>query len=450
MPTPRRSPCAFAFALATFVAPGLALAAPTEELPLSNEAAMAGGTVLAGGRSAGSFWYNPAVLGRIHLTETEASAEVLGLRRLRAPGGVALELPGGDAASADLESDQFVAVPTTFAGAQALTPKLTLGFGLFQPVATELSVRAELRDEDSEHGDTRSTLRHRQTTERYYAGLGLGAEISPNFQLGASVFFAFDQTQRDQRLHLVRSGSAAGALSSVINEDAAVASYGLMSSVGLRGRLGRMVHGAVSVRTPTIVLGQSIEGTRTESHLGPTEVEPEGIDTQVTPADAQLWEQSQLTGWHLAAGLTVGEGPWQVGLDVHADTGTTEREGPLATRPTYGARLGAMVDVSESVSLGMGLFHERSEDAARVFGATRTSQWGGSLGVEIRRRLEMRNRGDIEFRTVVAAWYAYGSGSLAGVQMTSTPERALATVTAADVPMRQHLLLVHIGSALAF
>lgn len=422
---------------------GTAFAAPPEELPVSNEAAMMGGAVRAAGRSAGSFWYNPALLGRVHLSETEANGEVLGLRWTQAPNVVALERLDGTRSSTSLRDAQFVAVPTTFAGAIALTPKLTIGYGLFQPLASDFSASADVQEGEAGTDETVFQLRYTQSSQRYYGGLGLGYEFSPNFQMGASLFAAYDQTERTQQLFLARSGELAA--SGLVDESASIGSFGLAAAFGVRGRLGRIVAAAASVRAPTFVLTQSIEGGRTVS-----ESTAEATQTRIETLDPEIWRQSQLRGWEFGAGLSVGPGDWLVSLDLSAQTGTRPRSGPLAAGPSFGVQLGGNARLSERLSLGAGAFYASPSGNDESLGALSLHRVGGSLGFELRRRLELANRNNIEFRTVIAAWYAYSFGTSAGLEVETSAQQAIAAMATTQVSARSHLVMLHIGSALAF
>ena len=446
MPVHRASGPALVLALlAALVCPSVAMAAGPDELPLSNEAAMSGGAVLAAGRSAGSFWYNPALLGRIHLSETEANGEILGLRWTRIPDVASLSLPDGSRTTTTLADSSFVAVPTTFAGAIALTPKLTLGYGLFQPRASQFDASADVLETNPDVGQTVFQLRHRVSTERYHGGIGLGYEVSPDFQIGASVFAVFDQSQREQQLLVVRPGPDDQVLSAVANESAAVGTFALATALGVRGRLGRIVHAAASLRAPTFVLTQSIEGSQTLSEIG-----PDGSETSVEAIELDDWRQTQLSGWGLSAGLSIGPGSWLVNLELNGDTGTRPRSGPLGSKPSFGARLGGSVRLGDRASLGAGAFYQSPTGNDESFGSLSLHRFGGSIGVEIRRRLELANRHSIEFRTVVAAWYAHGRGTAAGLEVRSDPLQALGAITTTSGPAQEHLLLLHVGSSIAF
>lgn len=416
-----------------------------EDLPVSNDAAMMGGTVLASGRTAGSFWYNPALLGRIHLSETEANAEVIGLRNTRIRDAWEVALPGGDRSGGDLQNSELINAPTTFAGASALTPRLTLGYGLFQPVSRDLALRVDLQDSDPTRGDTVFELRHRQSTQRLHFGAGLGLELSSAFHLGASVLAVYDQTSFQERLFATRAGGELPVVSSTIDEEVDVGSVGLVSTIGLRGQLGRIVWGAATVRTPTFVVLQTIDGSRTESHTGPG-----GGDTEVVPVAEQDWQESQLTGWRFGVGLMVGEGRWSVATDLHADTGTPRPERPIGSLPSMGARLGTRVWLNKRVSVGAGAFYEGRWGEGEGFGDDRMDQVGGSGGIELRRKLELASHKSIVFRSVFAVWYAHGFGTVGGIRAVSGLERGIETIAEGSSDATSHTVLLHLGSSLAF
>lgn len=424
------------------LSPNLGYASPPEQFPLSNDAAIMGGAVLAGGQGAGSFWYNPALLARIHHSETEASAEVYGLRLTSVPRGVGLRLPNGTQVIEPLRRAQIVAVPTTFAGAFGITPKFTVGFGLYVPVASNLSVQADLVENPSSEGETSFQLRYRRDLQRYHAGLGFGWQPLPTIQFGVSVFAVYDQLRYEQRLFLTRSQALGQTESRLLDEDTTVDTFGVATNIGLRGQLHRLVHAAATVRTPTLVIYQGIDGSQTEAIVA-----QDFAHTDISAVDPAGWGQVQLSGWRIATGLAVGDPRWRVGVDVNAITRT--RGDPLS-RATFGARVGGEITVADPISLGGGVFFYSNDSDNTAFGIAQLHRWGGSFGVELLRRLTLNTSRHIEFRTVVALWYEGGRGTIGGLQVESVEDASVAQFTTVRTPAQTHLILLHIGSALSF
>jgi hypothetical protein len=66
------------------------------------------------------------------------------------------------------------------------------------------------------------------------------------------------------------------------------------------------------------------------------------------------------------------------------------------------------------------------------------------------RRLELRNQDAIEFRTVIAAWYAHGRGTTKALRMESTDAPPYLSASTYDARTRTDLVVLHIGSSLSF
>ncbi len=430
------------FAVALVGAPVSVRAAPGDDLPSSSDAALMGGAALASGTSAGSLWYNPAVLGRIRYAETEANAEAIGVRFTRVDGIAQLQMPDGTRTQIDVDDSQLVAVPTVFASAFTLSKNLTVGFGLYTPRAERVSAVTTEQQPDATGQPTLVQLRAQRSVERILANLGVGYQPLPNLQLGAAVVMGLETGEDDRSIFLSRPTAAGGNLTSFIDERRESTAFGLGGAIGLRGKIGRLVHGAATLRTPTYLATESEEITRTVSHRTGDDTRDEVV-SELAPSG-----RTQLDGWRVGTGVSVGNQRVLGALDVEGSVGSTTRSRTGAA--SISTRLGAKVNVTRTAAVGGGAFYRSPDTSDDAFGATRLHLIGGSLGVELRRRLELRNQGAIEFRTVLAAWYAHGQGTTRALRLVSTDEAPYLTSSTYDARTRTDLIVVHVGSSLSF
>lgn len=395
---------------------------------MSNEASLSGGAVLAHGREVGSLWYNPAVLGGVSRAETEVNGEAFGGRWSYARNGAVVPTAEGSRVQR-LESAETLVVSSTFTLAFALSPKWAVGVGVFSPLSGDA-----ILDDGGESDEL--YIRTRRTSQRSHYGVAVGWQPRSQIQLGASIMGVYDKLSTRHRVY---SSLGPGASLSLDNESSTV-SHGLMAKIGASAQVHPWVRVGATLETPAFVLSRSREGvrstTRIEDGMGSTDFD------RVPNAEVQ---GSTLTGWRGAAGVSVGRGIWRVAADLYAS-------GPSAgmDQPGYGARLGATFDLSDRFVLGAGAFTDQNTASDAGAAAFQGNRWGTSLGLEFREPIRLA-RGEsarsLEFRTTLAARYAYETGTRGGVRIVD--DVRLDTQTSRG-GATNHLLLIHFGTSLAF
>ncbi len=395
---------------------------------MSNEAALSGGAVLAQGQEVGSFWYNPAVLGGVDRAETEVNGEAFGARWTRAPNGAVVPTADGSRVQR-MESTETLVVSSAFALAFALGPKWALGVGAFSPLSGDLTL-----DDGGESDEL--YIHTRRTSQRQHYGLAVGWEPTESLQVGASVMGVYDELQTR---HSVYSSLGPGA-SLALDTDSTTVSHAITAKLGASARVHPLVRVGATVETPAYVLDRSTEGARGVARVDGASVlvdfEREG-DVEV--------EGSTLTGWRGALGASVGRGIWRVATDVYV-------AGPSAgmSDTGYGAKLGGTFELSDRFVLGAGLLTDQNTASDAGNAAFQGDRWGTSLGLEFREPIRLA-RGEsarsIEFRTTLAARYAYETGTRGGLRVADgiRIDTQTSRGTAAN-----HLLLIHFGTSLAF
>ncbi len=105
-------------------------AANLESLFLDDQAALAGGAVVAAGSEAGSAWYNPAGLAMVERPQVKLGASAYVARFYWIPKFNQVKLPDADG-SLELKTRSFFSTPSSLVYATRLGPKLSGAFAVF-------------------------------------------------------------------------------------------------------------------------------------------------------------------------------------------------------------------------------------------------------------------------------------------------------------------------------
>ncbi len=439
--------------LFTALATSRAHASPGDGYSMSDDAALMGGAVVATGRDVASSWYNPALLANNRRTRADVSTAAYGIRWLRVPASIRTRAANQQRRTA-ATSREFLVVPTAFAIGTRVRPRLSVGFGFFTSTFAEPSL--VVRESFTPGGYRQTTeIRRSAIRRRYHTGPLLGWRITPGLDIGVAVLGVYDKESSSQRVFIDNAHRADARRATLLSDgDSSVKSYGAEAVFGLRGRLGKWVRGGASLRTPTAVLVQRVEGSNGSID---TETDAQGQTQVFTDLDTFPVQRRpvRIANWQVAVGLGVGNTRWQLGLDAEASPPLTPRVPTIARRAVWNVRAGGRLRLGRRWTIGGGLFTDRNSNANGSFGNAQVDLWGGSLGIQLRTpvRLHRRERArQIAFRTTFAIRYAGGRGKVGGLQVDYGSARARPTDidlgVATDATM--HLLTLHAGSGLVF
>ena len=417
---------------------------------MSDDAALMGGAVVASGRDVASAWYNPALLTHNDRLRADVSAAAYGVRWIRAPQALTLR-SASQTRTQPAKSREFLVVPTAFALGSAVTERVSLGFGFFTSRFAEPTV--VLRDGGRVTDAFSAELRRAGVQRRYHAGPMLGLRLHEDLDLGLSVFGVYDKSSISQRA-FVEYSSDLGRSTILADGDATVRSYGFQAAFGIRGWLSEWVSAGASVRTPTVVAFQRVEGSEVTllSAADPDGVAEVDSDFEGFPVQRR---PTRISTWNVATGISVGRERWRIGLDAEAAPAHYPDNPTIGQDPYWNVRLGGRWRASERWSLGGGLFTDRNDSRATSFGSVRVDLWGVALGVRLRTPVtlgEDERVTRIAFQTTVGVRYAAGRGRAGGFEAayddtTLWPQRIDYN---RDVEATMHLLTVHVGSGLVF
>ncbi len=403
-------------------------AGANDETPfaMSSEAAISGGAVMAAAQDVGSTWYNPAAIAGVKRAETEVNGEAFGARLTRAPGGDPFAA-GSSVATPAGDSTEVLVVPTTIGQAFAVNDRWALGLGVFAPV---------FGDAESAADEGGTYVRSRRTSTRYHIGLLAGWQAHPDVRVGARAMVVYDELRVQHRTF---ADPAAGV--TTFDGNASITTFGAEAALGVAARVHRMVQIGASLETATFVLDQSSEGTRQT-----TDTDTMGTTVSFDRTPLPEAAGGQLAGWRGAAGLQVGEGIWSAATDAYL----ASKPGDRAEGVGWGLRLGGKVMVTKLMAVGGGTWIDRNIESDAGRGAFRGHRYGGALGIDIVKPVRLakgESAATIEFRTTVAARYAFETGTVGGrtrlERLLDDPERTRGNAL-------RHVILLHVGTGLAF
>lgn len=430
--------------------PSVALAAPDNGFSMSDDAALMGGAVVASGRDVASSWYNPALLTHNDRLRADVSAAAYGVRWIRAQRGLQLR-DENEAQTAGIRSREFLVVPTAFALGSAVSERVSLGFGFFTPRFAEPTIIVRAGNAAGEA--FAAELRRSGIQRRYHAGPIFGLRVHEDLDLGLALYGVYDKSAVSQRV-FVEHASDAGQSTILSDSEDTVRSYGIQGSFGLRGWLSEWVSAGASVRTPTLVMFQRVEGS---SVTVESEMDPEGATRTTSDFDGFPVQRrpTRISTWSVASGVSVGRPRWRLGLDAEASPAHYRSNPTIGRAAHWNVRLGLRWKLDKRWSVGGGVFTDRNDSRSTSFGSVRINLVGVALGVRLRTPVKLdddERATRIAFQTTVGVRYSGGRGKAGGVRGDYagdgiSPE-TLEFGSSVDASM--HLLTVHVGSGLVF
>jgi hypothetical protein len=452
----RRAPTlAWVAVLAIALAPPLARAGGNNLPTLGNEAAISGGAVVAAGRGGSMAWYNPAGLGANRHGRIEASAQLFMVRLRRLDGGLVTDLPDGSH-SASIKSRELLVLPSSTVWILRVAPRASLALSLFVPSFDEVDIDtfAQRRNAPIQYAQQIKVLYQQR---RYDVGPSFGIELLPSLRIGFGAYVVYDKTVESSRAWAWGNAEAQKTerfLQTDLYES--VRSWGAELVAGLQWQPTDYLHLGFAVRSPRLWFAQKSTRSTVAASGGRTPTEGEYSDLSFVPT--------------LRSGLTRPNDPitataglayqWRTGsVALEADVSPGRRGGDDdGARATWGARLGARGRVARNVSLGGGVYHQRSPlVVANDFLDFDVDTWGFTLGGELRRPVTLGKRERahrLVFTTVVGVRYALQIGHAGRMRIDlhdlSDQHGDVLIPSGAPVPARLHDFALQLGSGLEF
>jgi long-subunit fatty acid transport protein len=392
-----------------------------EPFYLSGESALTAGATTSSHSGAGSLWYNPAQLAN----GTEDSVDIAVSGYAVRFGGTPRFQSSPETATEDSAGASIQAVPTAAAYSRRIG-EWHIGFGLFVPVVSNTDPRSFAR-----FGNQRGTALFDASYERteYYAGIGLARKLSPKASLGFSLFGYLAKEFANATL-AAKSGDLFQILSTSWEQD----TYGIQATSGLTLEPTRNLRLGLTLRSPVIRLAAAYEGTSALGKSTGANVQStiESLDT--SPSESRL----VVVPPSMSLGLSwMPQTDWLVAIDTRLRAPLGDGRARLLDA-TVDIRLGAKKRFGNTLTIGGGLFSDRSATPNGQLDTSSIHFYGATLAVELATPYRVREETEgnspappqgLRVSSVFALSYGFGVGSVNNLMVDVNDPSSLSFVS---------------------
>jgi hypothetical protein len=428
--------------------------------PLGAEAAMSGGAVATMGRDTGMAYYNPAGLGANTRAQFDMSTTMAVLRFRTIPDAFRVELPGGRSQTAQLSSIQPLVLATSTVYTRYVGRGVTVGAGHFANNYDRYDYAGTLSDDKNLGGiNYRARVQVDGWSTRHHFGPTVGWQITPRLRVGMSLFLTYEWRRDEGRIWL-QSGPTPELVSQnfiVGDLDLKRSTYAGEAVFGLQWEFVRRWHTSLVIRTPRLVAYENARKHSLTTGAVVRDGKPPAalFDYDDDPGAAR---RGRIAPMQVVLGLAYALPRGRGWVSVEADYSPALRlpRNSVDLRHNVNGRVGARLRVNETVTMGFGLFTDRTaETSINDFPQFHLDYYGGSLGGELRRPFKLgktERAKDIVFTTSVAFRYALGVGSSGAVRfdLREADNRTLSYSIGQVDPVQFHVWSGHLGAGLYF
>lgn len=407
---------------------------------------MQGGAITADSRGGGSIWYNPAGLGHIEGTRLDVNVNGYALRI----GGTADFSPTDPSAEVTkLSRLDLTVVPT----ALTLTRRfgdVGVGLGVFVPSQSTTILRTRV-DSTQAMNSTSVDFGFDSTTrvQEYHLGPAVGWSPIQDLSLGASLLVNYRTLVEDTNF-VVRAEEEGQEVGLVSHSTLDSQRFGLALALGGQWSVAPDWHLGFVVRTPALRLGEVVQQVETSLVASDPGTMSETIEFREALAiNTSIWSPARLH-----AGISHDFANVHAALDANFQLPFQSEDLGLDFRPTWNVRAGARTPISPRLSVGAGIFTDRSPDATPdefqesrldFYGATIALDIGTTYGIHAKNDVPFERAKTLFFGTTIAFSYALGVGSIVNAQLGPAPGGG---ITFDNVPddVIAHEFTLHFGS----
>jgi long-subunit fatty acid transport protein len=378
VPPRRLAPLLLLLLTLALLAPASARGANPETTPMSSEAALTAGAVLAGDDPSGGGWYNPASLGGILRSSVQLGASAYGVGVSEVHQALVTVLPWGTVEQTARDT-HYVSVPSVLSLSYKLDDGLGVAIGVWTPAHNFYTASIWTSSSGPYPGypgvgaSYESTYGLSYRWDDTWAGAAIGWQAHPRLRLGASLQGAYSSSSSVVDLDTGLQTTSSNPLEqgahlnvSIRTDQSFLATRAL---VGLQWDLTSEVRLALTLRSPVLRLvawGQASRVTSVAALLpGFAPQQGQLIEQAVAPSGASIIDVGRIS-----IGGAWTRGPWSLRLD--GEWGPALERAIASERASWNVRGGFLYQWDRDLRFGVGLFR----DGAR----TRASD--GSLSVD--------------------------------------------------------------------
>jgi long-subunit fatty acid transport protein len=402
-----------------------ALGANPETTPMSAEAALTAGAVLAGDDPAGGGWYNPAALAALRGSSLQLGASAYSVASTVVQGALVTVLPWGTS-SGDAVDRHYVSVPSVLSLSYRLRDGLGASVGVWTPAHSTFAASIVGTSGGAYPGyPLQATYQQSYSVSNRWddtwAAASIGWQALPRLRVGASLQGAYSSSATVIDLNAaVRTSSTdpleQGALLdvSIRGEDTMLATRAV---VGLQWDATESLRLALVLRSPVVRVtgwGQATRVTSVAVLLPGTPPDQRG-QAQVMELVEPGSGLSIVDVGRIYGGTAWTRGPWSVRLD--GDWGPELVRVIASLRSTWNVRVGALYQVDPDLCVGAGLYRDAARGKASD-GTLALDTYGISGGVDFRPAKVVKALGGGEswdMITGIAAQASFGVGKGPGM-----------------------------------
>jgi hypothetical protein len=417
------------------------------------------GTTLATHDAGTGAWYNPAALGGLPRSSVQVSTSIYTLAVRNIDGIVETRLPW-ETRRDGLSATDFTTIPSGISFVFRLSPRFGLSLGLFSPIREYASFDSQVSSAPADGSAIfGQTLAISQRVDSTQVGIGFGWAPIDAFRIGATVLGTQDTTEivTDYSFSGTATASKAMLFAGSIQRQLA-SQFGFRGVLGAQWDAAKFLSFALAVRSPIAgIAANGHETTTVYGGLGPAGVPGAvgGYQQQVIDAKpsamaspARLYWAAQATAGRVRFAL---EGDIRHPIDDSSCGEMKERRCTAAAdKWVANARLGAMVQASDNIWVGMGGFTDMDGRSVERSGYS-VDFFGGTAGVQFRSPnvVRLRANGDPwDLRTSISLRYGVGVGHFASSILDLTQLQITANPTPASATF--HEISLNIGTSLEF
>ncbi|WP_394842022.1 outer membrane protein transport protein [Pendulispora brunnea] len=412
----------------------------------SDDAALAGGSVAATADDSGAIYYNPAGLALNRRSHADLNASALGVR-IRSIDPIMTNRLVEGTPSVKLRTVDIISTPHAAGITRRFGEHMSAGFGIYV-IDYDIRTGEDTTTQTNPHSG--NSLRHHVDLDlqrsKYLVGPAIGWQLVPGLRLGIGIYGTYARASSGGRIFLDESqNSQVGYL--FFHSRGSLSTVGARATVGMQWDFLPSWTLAAVVRSPELQLvawGSQLSVVSTGNSL-PNEGSPPSFAVTEEEADSSI--TLNRPPHFLASIARKFEGGF-VSAEVDVQPPLRIVSQGIDRETTFNARIGGIMPVSSTMSLGAGLFSDRAmSPLALGLSADRVDYYGLTVGGQMRTFIGMTGKTEKEplvLTTTLAIRAAVGIGEA----RTYDIDASGFAPRSADVVFYE--LVPYLGSAIVF